>query len=75
MSGTIKWRSKIDFIIKQLSHRSRVVSPVVLNILRLSIYQLLFLDRVPDYGATNEGVKLAKTIRRHLPGRLRQRAS
>ena len=60
VSGTIKWRSKIDFIIKQLSHRSRVVSPVVLNILRLSIYQLLFLDRVPAYGATNEGVKLAK---------------
>lgn len=60
VSGTIKWRSKIDFIIKQLSHRSRVVSPTVLNILRLSVYQLLFLDRVPDYGATNEGVKLAK---------------
>ncbi|HVP57378.1 MAG TPA: 16S rRNA (cytosine(967)-C(5))-methyltransferase RsmB, partial [bacterium] len=60
VSGTIKWRNKIDFIIKQLSHRSRVVSPVVLNILRLSIYQLLFLDKVPDYGATNEGVKLAK---------------
>ena len=60
VSGTIKWRNKIDFIIKQLSHRSRVVSPVVLNILRLSIYQLLFLDRVPDYGATNEGVELAK---------------
>jgi 16S rRNA (cytosine967-C5)-methyltransferase len=60
VSGTIKWRSKIDFIIKQLSHRSRVVSPVVLNILRLSVYQLLFLDRVPDYGATNEGVNLAK---------------
>ena len=60
VSGTIKWRNKLDFIIKQLSHRSRVVSPVVLNILRLSIYQLLFLDRVPDYGATNEGVKLAK---------------
>jgi 16S rRNA (cytosine967-C5)-methyltransferase len=60
VSGTIKWRSKIDFIIKQLSHRNRVVSPIVLNILRLSIYQLLFLDRVPDYGATNEGVKLAK---------------
>jgi 16S rRNA (cytosine967-C5)-methyltransferase len=60
VSGTIKWRSKIDFIIKQLSHRNRVVSPIVLNILRLSIYQLLFLDKVPDYGATNEGVKLAK---------------
>jgi len=60
VSGTIKWRNKLDFVIKALSHRSRVVSPVVLNILRLSIYQLLFLDRVPAYGATNEAVKLAK---------------
>ena len=34
----------------------------MLNILRLSVYQLLFLDRVPDYGATNEGVKLAKKM-------------
>jgi 16S rRNA (cytosine967-C5)-methyltransferase len=37
-----------------------VVSPPVLNILRLSLYQLVFLDRVPEYGATSEGVNLAK---------------
>ncbi|MFH1313765.1 MAG: 16S rRNA (cytosine(967)-C(5))-methyltransferase RsmB [Candidatus Eisenbacteria bacterium] len=60
VSGTIKWRGRLDHIVKQFSRKSRVVSPVVLNVLRLSLYQLLFLDRVPDYGATNEGVKLVK---------------
>jgi 16S rRNA (cytosine967-C5)-methyltransferase len=60
VSGTIKWRRYLDHVIKQLSHKRRVASPVVLNVLRLSLYQLVFLDRVPSYGATNEGVKLAK---------------
>jgi 16S rRNA (cytosine967-C5)-methyltransferase len=60
VSGTIKWRNRLDHIIKQLSRKRRVVSPHVLNILRLSLYQLMFLDKVPEYGATNEGVKLAK---------------
>jgi 16S rRNA (cytosine967-C5)-methyltransferase len=60
VSGTIKWRNRLDHIIKQLSRKGRVVSPSVLNVLRLSLYQLLFLDRVPDYSATNEGVKIAK---------------
>ncbi len=60
VSGTIKWRNRLDHIIRQLSRKKRVVSPDVLNILRLSLYQIMFLDKVPSYGATNEGVKLAK---------------
>jgi 16S rRNA (cytosine967-C5)-methyltransferase len=60
VSGTIKWRNRIDHVIKHLSRKGRVVSPPVLNILRLSLYQLMFLDKVPDYGATSEGVNLAK---------------
>jgi 16S rRNA (cytosine967-C5)-methyltransferase len=60
VSGTIKWRNRLDYIIKKLSRRGRVVSPLALNVLRLSLYQIIFLDKVPDYGATNEGVKLVK---------------
>ena len=60
VSGTIKWRNKLDYIVKQLSRKGRVVSPLVLNVLRLSLYQIVFLDKVPAYGATNEGVKLVK---------------
>jgi 16S rRNA (cytosine967-C5)-methyltransferase len=61
VSGTIKWRNLIDYVIRHFSRKGRVVSPPVLNILRLSLYQLMFLDKVPDYGATSEGVNLAKT--------------
>jgi len=60
VSGTIKWRRKLDYIIRRLSHKGRVVSPVALNVLRMSLYQLMFLDRVPDYSATSEGVNLVK---------------
>ncbi len=60
VSGTIKWRRKLDFVIRNLSRKGRVVSQVALNALRLSLYQLMFLDRVPAYSATNEGVDLAK---------------
>jgi 16S rRNA (cytosine967-C5)-methyltransferase len=60
VSGTIKWRNLIDYVIRHLSRKGRVVSPPVLNILRISLYQLMFLDKVPAYGATSEGVNLAK---------------
>ena len=32
----------------------------ILNILRLSIYQIVFLDKIPKSAAVNEGVNLAK---------------
>lgn len=41
--------------IKNLSHQ-------VLNILRLSLYQIHFMDRVPDSAAVNEGVALTKRV-------------
>ena len=36
------------------------ISTWILNILRLSIYQIVFLDKVPKSAAVNEGVNLAK---------------
>jgi 16S rRNA (cytosine967-C5)-methyltransferase len=60
VSGTIKWRLKIDHVIRHFSRKRRVVSPVILNILRMSIYQLMFLDKVPAYSVTDEAVRIAK---------------
>ena len=34
----------------------------VLNILRIAIYQMHFLDKVPEFAACNEAVELAKSI-------------
>lgn len=59
--GTVSWRLTIDEIIKKYSNiRLKKISPWILNILRMSIYQILFLDKVPKSAAVNEGVNLAK---------------
>lgn len=59
--GTISWRLTIDEIIKKYSKvRIKKISPWILNVLRMSIYQILFLDKVPKSAAVNEGVNLAK---------------
>lgn len=59
--GTISWKLTIDEVIKKYSNiRIKKISPWILNILRMSIYQILFLDKVPKSAAVNEGVNLAK---------------
>lgn len=59
--GTISWRLTIDEAIKKYSNiRIKKISPWILNILRMGIYQILFLDKVPKSAAVNEGVNLAK---------------
>ena len=59
--GTISWKLTIDEVIKKYSNlKIKKISPWILNILRMSIYQILFLDKVPKSAAVNEGVNLAK---------------
>lgn len=59
--GTIKYKYSIDIIIKKfLKTNIKKINPGVLNILRMSIYQIRYLDKIPDFAAVNEGVNLAK---------------
>jgi len=59
--GTLTWQLTIDAIIQKYSKiRMKKISPWILAILRLSIYQIVFLDKVPKSAAVNEGVNLAK---------------
>jgi len=59
--GTISWKLTLDEIIKKYSNiKIKKISPWILNILRMSIYQIVFLDKVPKSAAVNEGVNLAK---------------
>ncbi len=59
--GTVSWKLTIDEIIKKYSNiKIKKISPWILNILRMSIYQIIFLDKVPKSAAVNEGVNLAK---------------
>ncbi|TYQ15625.1 UNVERIFIED_CONTAM: 16S rRNA (cytosine967-C5)-methyltransferase [Acetivibrio alkalicellulosi] len=59
--GTLKWRLTIDYIISQFSKiKVKKISPWILNILRMGIYQLIFTDKIPVSAACDESVKLAK---------------
>lgn len=59
--GTLRWRGRLDWLLSQVLRRPLSgTSPYLRNLLRLTLYQILFLDRVPDYAAVNEGVELAK---------------
>ena len=59
--GVITWRLTIDEIIKKYSNiRLKKISPWILNILRMGIYQIIFLDKVPKSAAVNESVNLCK---------------
>lgn len=60
--GTLRWRGRIDFDLKQLMRRPlEETEPFIRNVLRITLYQITFLDRVPEYAAVNEAVNLTKT--------------
>lgn len=52
---------ELDYIINQFSKvKVNKMKPVIRNILRMSVYQLKYMDSVPDSAVCNEAVKLAK---------------
>jgi len=59
--GTMEYKMRLDWIIQQFTKGYRI-HPIIRNILRLGVYQILFLDRIPDPVACNESVLLAKQV-------------
>lgn len=59
--GVTTWKLTLDVIIEKHSKiKMKKISPWVKNILRMGIYQILFLDKIPQSAAVNESVNLAK---------------
>ena len=59
--GVLQNRALLDHYLQQLlTGRLKDLRPVLRDILHLGLYQLLFLDKVPDSAAVNESVALAK---------------
>ena len=59
--GVLTWKITLDEIIQRYSSiKMKKISPWILNILRMGIYQIVFLDKIPVSAAVNESVKLAK---------------
>ena len=59
--GTIQHMIELDYIIDQFSKvKVKKMKPVIRNIMRMSVYQLKYMDSVPASAACNEAVKLAR---------------
>jgi 16S rRNA (cytosine967-C5)-methyltransferase len=58
--GTVQRRASLDFLVEALARPVRTLDAPVLAALRLGLYQLVFLDGVPEHAAINESVELAK---------------
>ncbi len=65
VEGTVERCIEMDYILNRYSNTPvHKMKPVVREILRLSVYQIIYMDQVPDSAACNEGVKL--TVERKL---------
>lgn len=61
--GVTRWQGRIDWILTGFykGQFSKAI-PNVKNALRVALYQILFLDKVPDYAAVNEAVDFVKKL-------------
>jgi len=59
--GVLRWRRRLDWMISQ---KARLpldrISPDIRNILRIALFQMLFMDRIPDFAAVDTAVEIAK---------------
>ena len=59
--GTLRRKGQLDALIAQYSKRSvERLDPAVRTALEMALYQIRFLDRVPDHAAVNDAVELVR---------------
>ncbi len=68
VNGVLQNELYLDYVLASKAANFKKLPPAVREILRLSAYQILFLDRVPDRAAVSEGVELAKKTAPHAAG-------
>lgn len=63
-SGVLRWQGRLDWVLTGFYHGefSRCM-PVVRNALRVALYQILFLSRIPHSAAVNESVEIVKRLK------------
>ena len=63
--GVVQRRATLDHVVERLARRPPAkLEPAVLAALRLGVFQIAFLDRVPAHAAVGESVELAKQTSR-----------
>lgn len=59
--GTMEHLIELDYIIDLFSKtKTKKMKPLIRNLMRMSVYQIKYMDSVPDAAVCNEAVKLAK---------------
>lgn len=68
--GTLAWQGLLDHVLARLGREPRRLDADVRTLLRLALFQLTKLDRVPAFAAVDTAVDLAKTIKGGAPSGL-----
>ncbi len=62
--GVVRWQGYLDGLnARAASHPLKKMKPLTLAALRIGLYQLLFMDRIPESAAINETVQALKAAR------------
>jgi len=66
--GVTRWMGRLDWILNGFykGQFSKAI-PNLKNGLRVALYQILFLDRIPDHAAVNEAVEFVKKLQGQKP--------
>jgi 16S rRNA (cytosine967-C5)-methyltransferase len=69
--GVVRWMGRLDWVLNGFykGQFSKAI-PNLKNGLRVALYQILFLDRVPDHAAVNEAVEFVKRLQGQKPADL-----
>jgi 16S rRNA (cytosine967-C5)-methyltransferase len=58
--GVVRWQKTLDALIARKTDPAREPRPALKNLLRLGLYQIFWLDKIPPHAAVHETVELAK---------------
>ena len=62
--GVVRWKTRLDFIISHFcKSRFAMQEPNIRNAMRIALYQIIFLSKIPHAAAVNEAVEFVKRIR------------
>ncbi|MFH1152226.1 MAG: 16S rRNA (cytosine(967)-C(5))-methyltransferase RsmB [Pseudomonadota bacterium] len=61
--GVLRWQENLDWMIQCFSSRDmKQIQPNILTLLRLGLYQMVYMERIPVSAAVNTAVDIAKDI-------------
>ncbi len=66
VNGTTRMIKHLDWVLNLfLKNDMKKLHPLIRNLLRISLYQILFMDKVPNYAVVNDAVELARKKTNH----------